>query len=165
MHKAIIGGKEFRVESSSKSKTINEKLFDADIIEIRKGKFHILRNNHSYSGEIVEINTEEKMVTVKINHSIYHVTVKDKYDEMLHDLGLDNNNSKQAGDIKAPMPGLVLNVMVEPGQKIQKGDALIVLEAMKMENILKASADGEVKKIHVKKGDKVEKNQIMVKVE
>ena len=162
MHKAIIDGKEFRVESTLQEKTINGKLFDADIIEIRKGKFHILRNNRSYSGEIVEINAAEKKISVKINQSVYHVTVKDKYDELLHDLGLDAANAKQAGDVKAPMPGLVLNVMVQPGQKIQKGDALIVLEAMKMENILKAAADGEVKKILVKKGDKVEKNQIMV---
>lgn len=162
MHKAIIAGREFRVESTGKEKTINGKLFNADIIEIRTGKFHILRNNQSFAGEIVEVNVAEKMISLKINQSVYHVTVKDKYDELLHDLGLDTANAKHAGDVKAPMPGLVLNVMVQPGQKIQKGDALIVLEAMKMENILKAAADGEVKKIMVKKGDKVEKNQIMV---
>jgi len=162
MYKAIIGGKEYQVESGPKENTINGKLFDADIVEIRKGKFHILRNNKSFSAEIVEVNREEKKITVKINHTSYEVSVRDKYDELLHDLGLDSINAKQAGDVKAPMPGLVLNVMVKPGQKIQKGDAIIVLEAMKMENILKASADGEVKKIHVKKGDKVEKNQVMV---
>jgi biotin carboxyl carrier protein len=60
------------------------------------------------------------------------------------------------------MPGLVLNVMVEEGQKIKKGDAILVLEAMKMENILKATSEGEVKKILVKKGDKIEKNQVLV---
>jgi len=162
MHKATIGGKDFQVESGSEKKTINGKLFEADVVEIRKGKFHILRNNRSYAAEIVEINQAEKMVSVKINNTIYKVNVKDKFDELLHDLGLDAMNTRQIGDIKAPMPGLVLNVMVKPGQKIQKGDAIIVLEAMKMENILNAAADGEVKKIHVKKGDKVEKNQVMV---
>jgi biotin carboxyl carrier protein len=161
MHKAIIGDREFKVETE-REKTINGKPFEADIIEIRQGKFHIIRNHKSWSAEIVEVNREEKKVTVKIKNSIYHVSVKDKFDELLHDLGLDAANSKQVADVKAPMPGLVLNVMVKPGQKIQKGDAIIVLEAMKMENILKASADGEVKKIHVKKGDKVEKNQVMV---
>lgn len=162
MYKAIIGGKEFRIESSAKEKTINGKLFDADIIEIQKGKFHVLRNNKSYDGEIMEVNLPEKSISVKINQHVYHVKLKDKYDELLHDLGLDAGNARQAGDVKAPMPGLVLSVMVQPGQKIQKGDAMVVLEAMKMENILKAAADGEVKKILVKKGDKVEKNQVMV---
>jgi len=165
MHKAIIAGKEFRVETDNENRSVNGKEIKADIIEIRDGKFHILVNNKSYSAEIVEIIHAEKKVTVKINQTVYHVSVRDKYDELLHELGMDNANAKHAADVKAPMPGLVLNVMVEPGQLIKKGDAIIVLEAMKMENILKASADGEVKKIHVKKGDKVEKNQVMVNLE
>jgi len=162
MHKAIIAGKEFQVEIGPKERSVNGKPIQADIVEIRNGKFHILVNYKSYSAEIVEFIPAEKKVTVKINQTVYHVQVRDQYDELLHELGMDNANSKQASDVKAPMPGLVLNVMVEAGQKIKKGDAIIVLEAMKMENILKAAADGEVKKIHVKKGDKVEKNQVMV---
>ena len=55
--------------------------------------------------------------------------------------------------------------MVENGQKIKKGDAIVVLEAMKMENILKSPTDGIVKKIHVSMGDKVEKNQVMVNLD
>jgi len=160
MYKAIIGTKEFQVEA--KERLVNGKDMTADIIEIRDGKFHILVNRKSYSAEIVEFIPAEKKVTVKINQTVYHVSVRDKYDELLHELGMDNANAKQAGDVKAPMPGLVLSVMVEPGQIIKKGDAIIVLEAMKMENILKAASDGEVKRIHVKKGDKVEKNQVMV---
>lgn len=162
MHKAIIGQKEFQVETDKEKKLVNGKEINANIIEIRDGKFHILVKNKSYSAEIVEIIHAEKKVTVKINQTVYHVLVRDKYDELLRELGMDNANTKLAADVKAPMPGLVLNVMVEPGQLIKKGDAIVVLEAMKMENILKASADGEVKKIHVKKGDKVEKNQVMV---
>lgn len=162
MHRAIINGHEFQVETSAKEKTINGNHFVADVINTGNGKFHIIRNNKSWTAEIVEIHHEEKKVTVKVNKNIYHVSVKDSYDELLHSLGLDTSNAKHAADVKAPMPGLVLNVLVEPGQKIQKGDAIIVLEAMKMENILKAAADGEVRKVHVKKGDKVEKNQVMV---
>ncbi len=162
MYKAAIGTKEFKIELESKKKSIDGKPFDPDVIEIRERKFHILSNNKSYSAEIVEVNHEEKTVIVKVNQNTYHVSVKDKYDELLQSMGLDLSNLKKGGDLKAPMPGLVLKVMVEPGQKIQKGDSILVLEAMKMENILKASADGEVKKILVKKGDKVEKNQVMV---
>jgi biotin carboxyl carrier protein len=58
-----------------------------------------------------------------------------------------------------------MRVMVEGGQQIKKGDALVVLEAMKMENILKSPADAVVKKISVTKGDKVEKNQVMMVME
>jgi biotin carboxyl carrier protein len=58
-----------------------------------------------------------------------------------------------------------LKVIVESGQKIQKGDAMLILEAMKMENILKAPSDGVIKKIQILKGDKVEKNQVLIRME
>lgn len=77
-------------------------------------------------------------------------------------MGIDLSAGPKVNDMKAPMPGLVLNVLVENGQTIKKGDAIVVLEAMKMENILKSPSDGIVKKVHVIKGDKVEKNQVMV---
>jgi len=68
-------------------------------------------------------------------------------------------------NIKAPMPGLVLDVLVESGQTITKGDQLLILEAMKMENVLKAAGDGVVKSIEIKKGNTVEKGQILVEME
>ncbi|HNM32873.1 MAG TPA: biotin/lipoyl-binding protein, partial [Chitinophagales bacterium] len=66
---------------------------------------------------------------------------------------------------KAPMPGLVLDILVEAGQAVNKGDNLIILEAMKMENIIKASGSGTVKSIHVQKKDAVEKNQLLIEME
>lgn len=105
---------------------------------------------------------EDKKLFVKINNSPYTLDIKDKYDELLHNLGLDNLASKKVNDIKAPMPGMVLNILVAEGQEVKKGDALIVLEAMKMENILKSPTDGTIKKIAIKKGVAVEKNQILI---
>ena len=90
------------------------------------------------------------------------MVVKDRFDGLLHDLGMDMQSSAKLDNLKAPMPGLVLEVRVSEGQEVKKNDPIIVLEAMKMENILKAHADGVVKNISVKKGDKVEKNQVMV---
>ena len=60
------------------------------------------------------------------------------------------------------MPGMVLNILVTEGQEVKKGDALIVLEAMKMENILKSPTDGVIKKIAINKGVAVEKNQLLI---
>lgn len=77
-------------------------------------------------------------------------------------MGFDNTKRNKMLEIKAPMPGLVLNVMVEEGQEVNKGDNLLVLEAMKMENIIKSPSSGNVKKIRVNKGDKVEKNEILI---
>ena len=63
------------------------------------------------------------------------------------------------------MPGLVLDILVEPGQTIHKGEAVLILEAMKMENIIKSPVDGTIKSIGINKGNAVEKNEILVNFE
>ncbi len=162
MYKTTVNNRKFQIEFGSEHPSINGKKFEADVLEYKKGKFHIIRNNRSFEAEVVSANKEEKTFAIKVNNTMYTVSVKDDYDELLRDMGMDSSASKKVNDIKAPMPGLVLNVMVQSGQKIQKGDALIVLEAMKMENILKSPADGVIKKVNIIKGDKVEKNQVLV---
>jgi biotin carboxyl carrier protein len=162
MYKVKVNGRELQVDITSKEKQVSGKLFEADVIEFREGRFHIVRNNRSFTAEVVETSAENKSFIIKINNHTYRLSVKDKFDELLHEMGFDESQSKKAADIKAPMPGLVLNVMVSQGQQIRAGDALVVLEAMKMENILKAHSDGLIKRVIVKKGDKVEKNQIMI---
>ena len=63
------------------------------------------------------------------------------------------------------MPGLVVRVQIEPGEKVAAGDPLVVLEAMKMENELKAGAPGVVKSVRVAPGEAVEKGQVLVEFE
>ena len=70
---------------------------------------------------------------------------------------------KGSAELRAPMPGLLLNVLVSEGDTVKKGDVIFILEAMKMENALKAMQDGIVKEICVKKGQTVEKNQLLIK--
>jgi biotin carboxyl carrier protein len=166
MYKIIVNDKLFiDAEWKRDKKEFDGKPFEADSIEIKKGQFHIIHNLKSYTAEVVSYNRDEHNVLVKVNGNKYTVTVKDEMDELLHKLGMDTADSLKASDVKAPMPGLVLDVKVIMGQKINKGDAILVLEAMKMENVLKASAAGTVMKISVAKGDKVEKNQIMMVIE
>jgi len=66
--------------------------------------------------------------------------------------------------IKAPMPGLVLRIQVEAGQQVEKGQALLVLEAMKMENVLKAPASGVVAEIKAVAGAAVEKGEVLIQM-
>ena len=75
---------------------------------------------------------------------------------------MDNLTANKIQQVKAPMPGLVLNILVNEGDEIKKGDSLLVLEAMKMENMIKSPTDGIIKKIEIKQGDKVEKNELLV---
>jgi biotin carboxyl carrier protein len=70
-----------------------------------------------------------------------------------------------AAPLKAPMPGLVVRVLAEPGQDVTRGAGVVVLEAMKMENELKAPADAKVKTVRVRAGEAVEKGQVLVEFE
>lgn len=162
----VNGNKEFKTELTQKNGsilgTINGQEFAADIIKIRDDVYHLLKDNVSFNLEIVKHIPEEKKMVVKINNTSYTLDIKDKYDDLLHSLGLDSLAAKKVNDIKAPMPGMVLNILVTEGQEVKKGDPLIVLEAMKMENILKSPTDGVIKKIAIKKGIAVEKNQLLI---
>ncbi|HEX8608798.1 MAG TPA: acetyl-CoA carboxylase biotin carboxyl carrier protein subunit, partial [Pedobacter sp.] len=87
---------------------------------------------------------------------------KDQFDKLLDKMGLSNLNAAKVSEIKAPMPGMVLKVLVEEGAEVRKGESLFILEAMKMENIIKSIADVTVKTIKIQPGDKVEKGQILM---
>lgn len=142
--------------------TIDNIEIESDFVRIKENIYHIIINNKSVTAEILSADFRSKEFKVRINNNIYTVEAGDKYDELLKKMGFDNKSNIKAGDIKAPMPGLVLEVKVAEGQQVAKGDPVVVLEAMKMENILKASSDGVVKRVAVTKGDKVEKNDILV---
>lgn len=161
-HVKVNQDKSYDIEIDSNGIKLNNEQKDISFEELKHNHFHVLLNNKSYNVELVELNAENKTAIMKVNNRVYECEIKDQFDDLLKSLGLDNLNSKKINDIKAPMPGLVLKVVVEEGQEFKKGDNLFVLEAMKMENILKAPADGIVKTIKVKPGDKVEKNEVLL---
>lgn len=167
MYTITVNGKsvlktDVKTSGSSFEGTLNENLVKGDLIKINPHQYHLIYNNVSYNLDVIKINSEEKTMVIKINSVKYSLQLKDKYDELLHTLGLDNLAAKKVSDVKAPMPGMVLNVLVTEGTEVKKGDALIVLEAMKMENILKSPTDGVIKKVSAIKGNAVEKNQVLI---
>ena len=149
-------------DKNLKSGTIDNQSFNWDVSKINERTFHVIKNNKSYNIEMLKANPEEKNFFIKVNGRKFKFAVKDKYDELLKSLGMDNMASTKVANLKAPMPGLVINIAVEVGQTVQKGDALLILEAMKMENVIKSPTDGVIKSITVKKGDAVEKNQVLL---
>ena len=111
------------------------------------------------------LNRLEKSFFIKVDGIKYQMNTKDKYDELLQSLGMDTMASKKVADLKAPMPGLVLDISVEVGQEVFVGDTLLILEAMKMENVIKSPTDGVIKSISVNKTETVEKNQLILNFE
>ncbi|GMN11285.1 acetyl-CoA carboxylase biotin carboxyl carrier protein subunit [Croceitalea sp. MTPC9] len=143
----------------------NKNLRKLDLTRLNDDNFHLLYNNIAYRVNVISSNYQEKIVTVEVNGNSYSMKISDSYDQTVKQMGLLVGNSKKAKDIKAPMPGLIINVMVKQGQEISEGTPLIILSAMKMENILLAQADGIIKSINVKKEDTVDKGQIIIEIE
>ncbi len=155
------------------SVTINEDVYelnttDIDQLDVQSAdanSFHLLKNNKSYHISIEEANYRDKSFTLNVNGTKYVVDVADHFDRLVNQLGLSIVSSQKVNDIKAPMPGLVLDIPAKTGQEVKKGDALLILEAMKMENIIKSAGDGIVKSILVKKGTAVDKGELLIEME
>jgi biotin carboxyl carrier protein len=135
---------------------------DWNCIEVKGGQFHILFEDKSYLADVVNFNPSTKEVSIQINNRQYDVLLKDSYDDLLNQLGLDVAANKKDNEVKAPMPGQVLDILVRAGDSVNEGDGLIVLEAMKMENIIKSTRDGIIQSVKTKKGSSVEKNTALI---
>ncbi|SOD20144.1 biotin/lipoyl-containing protein [Pedobacter xixiisoli] len=152
----------FDVDVVNEVLQVNSQSVDLDVLSLNEKSSHILHKSKSYNVEVVEFDKAEKLAKIKVNGTEYQVQVTTQLDLLLKQLGLDNLNANKIAQIKAPMPGLVLNILVKEGDEVKKGDSLVVLEAMKMENIIKSPADAIIKKIEVKQGDKIEKNTVLI---
>lgn len=144
---------------------INGKEESFDLIKVKNGAFHIIHNNKSYNAVVVDSNHSDKTFVIRINQNEYTIAAQDKYDLLLQQLGLGNLKNKKIHHIKAPMPGLVLRIEKKIGDSILKGESVLILEAMKMENMIKSPENAVIKNISVQKGQAVEKNQILIELE
>ncbi|HNP76743.1 MAG TPA: biotin/lipoyl-binding protein [Cyclobacteriaceae bacterium] len=162
MYKAHVHNKAFEVTQGGDGWLINGDPASWDIADLGHGHYHILYQGKGYQAEIVQVDRAAKSVTLKLNTVIYTVQLKDKFDLLLEKMGMQGGTSGKVNNIKAPMPGLIIDLRVKVGDAVQPGDALLVLEAMKMENVLKSPGAGTIRNLKIKKGDTVEKGQVLI---
>lgn len=154
--------KKWQIDFNKSQILVDNTAFEWDIKIIRPGIFHIIKDSVSYNAELIQADYEQKTFLLKINGHLHQLTVKDRFDLLLDQMGMTQVNMHKVNEIKAPMPGLIIAIQVTPGQEVKKGDPLLVLEAMKMENILKSPGDGLVKTVKINLRDNVEKNQVLI---
>ncbi len=160
---AMIADQTFTVDISRMGEvTLDGELINANLQQSLDQTIHsIIVDNKSYD---VRVYPGEDFYTVEIAGEIYEITVED---ERTHRLaGIKSSLGAMTGEyiLKAPMPGVVVDVPVAPGQEVTKGKTVVVLESMKMQNELKAPRDGKIHAVRVAKGDKVDQNAIMVTI-
>jgi biotin carboxyl carrier protein len=152
------------------------------LLDVNAGQFtfqltdvdNVTLNNIDVNNQIILDNNKSKLVSVKgadhelkryqiqIDGRIYQVQISDAVDQQILKMNLKSKKSNQLKELRAPMPGLVRQVNVQVGDQVDAGDSLFILEAMKMENILKSPVNGTVSDLFVKPGESVEKNQILL---
>jgi biotin carboxyl carrier protein len=160
----IIANKDKSIEYKEEEGKIylNNTLFEWNLSKIEENIYHAIYKDKSYRLEIVELDLSAKTVILKLNGRKAELKIKDRFDEVLEKLGISESAASKINELKAPMPGLILEIKVKEGDIIKAGDTLLILEAMKMENVLKSPGEATVKSIKIKKGDSVEKNQILI---
>ncbi len=136
-----------------------------DAIQLNTSQFHVLDNNKPYNVEIVAADFIAKKYTIKVNNNTYEVAISDALDILIQSMGIERGRTKVVNAIKAPMPGLILEISVEVGQEVKENDPILILEAMKMENSFLSPRNGIIKSIAVQKGMAVDKGQLLVEFE
>ncbi|MFM2213691.1 MAG: hypothetical protein RL427_954 [Bacteroidota bacterium] len=140
-------------------------LKNLDAIAVEGKQFHVLKDNTSYKAEIVATDFLAKKYTIRVNNNLYEVGIADALDRLIQSMGIERGRTKVINAIKAPMPGLILEINVIVGQEVKENDPLLILEAMKMENSFLSPRDGVIKAIAVEIGHAVDKGQLLIEFE
>jgi len=160
---ATIDGQEFIVEVvDERHVRIGERLLEMDFESVSgQPVFSLILDGKSYEAFVYQ-NDEEWDVLLRGRQ--YQVRVEDEREKRLKAAAGGVSVADGEFPLKAPMPGLVVSVLAEEGQPVKKGQALLVLESMKMQNELKSPRDGVVGRVRVKAGESVEQKQTLMSV-
>lgn len=165
MQEISIDGRTYKAEKGATPNTaiVNGQAKSVDLKPLGNGRFHLLVDGNSHDVEVVEAHAQNPVI--KVNGRVYTTAIKSETDLLLERMGINTKYKKEVKELKAPMPGLVVAFRVGVGDEVKAGDPLVVLEAMKMENILKSPTNAKVKTLNANKGDAIEKNTVLITFE
>ena len=153
-------GRDYEIEVDGERVTVGGRTLLASLSDGAGPWRQLLADGHPLGLALERTGTGQWAVTLQGDR--WEVEVLDERTRHLRGLTGAAERGPRSGTLRAPMPGLVVRVEVEPGQTVAAGAGVIVLEAMKMENELKAAGPARVKSIRVQPGEAVEKGQPLV---
>lgn len=161
---ATVNGEEYRVELlDGKRVAVNGVVYQVDFQAIGdQPLYSLLASGRSFEANVVQ---REGAWEVLLEGVLYVVQVEDERERRLRQQAGRELASNVLVQVKAPMPGLVVEVLVQPGDVVEKGQVLLLLESMKMQNEIRAPRKGTVLNVYVQPGDSVNQNQRMVEIQ
>lgn len=156
----IINDRSYEIEiDHDGSVLINGEERDVDFLNLGGDLFSLITENRSLEAVI---NDDEGNIAVMMSGRQFEAQVLDERAMLM--MQRRGGQAIGSGEVKAPMPGLIVDVTTERGATIAKGDTLVILESMKMQNELKSPIEGVVRAIHVEAGQAVDKNDLLVEI-
>ena len=142
-----------------------EDLKELDVHRISPEQLHVLYQGESYPLDLRKTDFLRKRYEIHRASTPHEIEISDPLDALIASLGFSLDSKNNIQQIVAPMPGLILDIHVEAGQEVKEEDSLLILEAMKMENVVSSPRTGVIKEILVKKGMAVDKSQVLIEFE
>lgn len=161
---ATVNGQQFTIEIlDEKHVLVNGQPVDVDFQSVQNQPvYSLITDGRSYEAYVSD---NDNLWEVLLLGDLYSVQVVDEREQRLRSAGGAEIADRGEFHLKAPMPGLIVAIPVQEGQEIAKGDVLVILESMKMQNELRSPKDGTVTRIKVHVGDSVEQKTTMLSVE
>jgi acetyl/propionyl-CoA carboxylase alpha subunit len=144
---------------------LKEQIDAIDLVQKSPVEFNLLKDHRSVNAKLVAADSTGKKLTIEVDGENFDIEIKEELDQMLEKMGFGAVANKHIKEIKAPMPGLVLEIAVSEGQKVLEGEKVLILVAMKMENSIMIHTTATIKRIAVSAGQAVDKGQVLVELE
>ena len=160
-----VNGRNLEVTLDGSGVTVDGSAVDAHLAEVPGTPVRLVTIGDAQHRAIVRRGAQRGQYTIWVGGFRYEVEALDERTRTIRDLSAATAGPAGPAPLRAPMPGLIVRVNVEPGDRVQAGQGIVVMEAMKMENELRAQAAGTVRAVHAKPGSAVEKGALLVELE
>ncbi len=156
--------RKFTLSSTDNSFELSqEELASLEMTQYASGNWHIIEHGVGHKAQ-VEICVKTRFASVRLDGRYYQFEVKDELDQLVEALGMNKVDKVYDQHVLAPMPGLVLSILVKEGEVVERDTPLLILEAMKMENVIKSAARASIESIECSLKSPVEKGQLLIKL-
>lgn len=163
MIKVEINDRVYSIAKKENKYFLNQEDFEVDFYQRNKNQFHIIHNHVSLSAEVLSFDPQQKKIELAIGGKTFHCKISGDHDPLIEKMKAAAGNEALHREVVSPMPGLIQKIFVKEGDAVTSNAPLMILNAMKMENVLKSPVNGTVAKICIEESEQVEKGKVLIR--